>query len=237
MQSAAWGPQISSLAQNHRVIAPDLPGHGQSDPLPEGSQLPAFVSWCRDVLRALDLRHINLAGHSMGALIALGYTAGYPDEVNRLALLNCVYKRDDRARQAVITRAAEISTGTLDFETPLERWFSNRPSNQAARARVAEWLSAVDAAGYATAYGAFARGDATYADKLHRIHCPTLALTGAEDPNSTPAMARALATAIADGQAIVVEGHRHMVNLTASQVVNRHLINWLKHPIAAREMQ
>ncbi|WP_324752319.1 alpha/beta hydrolase [Roseovarius sp. Pro17] len=237
MQSAAWGPQIAALSGSYRVIALDMPGHGGSDPLPQGSQLPDFVAWCRTVVQALDLGPVNLAGHSMGALIAAGFAASFPELTRRVALLNGVYCRDAASRRAVQTRAGQIQNGQIDLETPLARWFGDTPAEVAAKAQVAEWLGAVDAAGYATAYTAFANGDATYADQLPLISCPFLAMTGDGDPNSTPAMSAAMASLAQQGKAVTITGHRHMINLTAAPEVNAHLLTWLKQPATQKELQ
>lgn len=227
LQSAAWGPQIKALSTAHRVIAPDMPGHGGSSPLPAGATLPDFVTWLVRAMDALGLEKANLAGHSMGALITLGFAATYPERVARAALLNPVFRRGTEARAAVIARADEIRQGQIDHDTPLSRWFSDAPTDQHARADVARWLAAVDPQGYATAYGAFARGDAIYADRIADIPCPLWAITGDNDPNSTPAMSRAIADAAPLGRALVIAGHRHMVNLTAPDAVNNALIDWL----------
>lgn len=227
MQSAAWGPQIEALSLTHQVIALDMPGHGGSARLTEGSELPDYVAWLHEVLQALDLGPVALAGHSMGALIAGGYAVSHPQNVSRVALLNGVFRRSDEARQAVEARAAEIRAGSFDLDTPLTRWFGSSDADRQARAQVGEWLSAVDLDGYAAAYSAFARGDSTYADRFSGIRCPLLALTGDGDPNSTPDMAHAMAAAAPQGRAVVIEGHRHMVNLTAPAEVNAALRDWL----------
>jgi len=232
MQSAAWGPQIDALSGTHRVIAVDLPGHGGSDPLLRDAELPEYVAWCAAVLRALNMGPVNLAGHSMGALIAGGVAIEHPDLVQRVAVVNGVYRRSAKARQAVETRADEIRQGPVDLETPLNRWFD--PQDHAVRDQVSDWLRQVDQDGYATAYGAFARGDATYADAWADVTCPMLALTGDGDPNSTPQMSQAMANAAQDGEAVIVEGHRHMVNLTAPDVVVDILREWLARPITER---
>lgn len=227
MQSAAWGPQIAALSASCRVIALDMPGHGNSSPLPADAQLPDFVEWLRSALDALGLDKVSLAGHSMGALISGGFAVTYPERLERVALLNGTYCRTEEARNAVIARSDMIRAGGFDLETPLARWFGDSAADQAARADVAEWLSGVDLDGYATAYGAFARGDATYADRFGSITCPLLAMTGDGDLNSTPAMSQAMAAAAPLGRAVVIEGHRHMVNLTAPEAVNRVLAGWL----------
>jgi len=235
MQSAAWGPQIDAFAAMSRVIAVDMPGHGGSDPLPGAPDLPDYVAWLDAVLRALDMPVVSLAGHSMGALIAGGYAVEHPARVARVALLNGVFRRSDTARAAVVARAAEIRAGSFDLTTPLDRWFGDSPAEQAARERVAGWLSAVHTKGYADAYTAFAGGDATYADRFSCMACPVLALTGADDPNSTPAMSRAMAEAAPYGHAVVIEGERHMVNLTAPEPVNAALRDWLRTDIPERQ--
>ena len=228
MQSAAWEPQIEALSRSHRVIALDMPGHGGSSPLPEGAELPDFVAWLAAVFQDLDLGGVSLAGHSMGALIALGFAIEHPERLARVALLNGVYRRSSAARSAVEARADEIKAGIVDFDTPLSRWFGDSLEEQAVRADVAAWLGQVDLAGYAAAYGAFARGDLVYSDRLTEITCPFLAITGDGDPNSTPAMTHAMADAVANGRALVISGHRHMVNLTAPDVVTEAMQTWLQ---------
>ena len=227
LQSAAWGPQIAALGQSRRIIAVDMPGHGGSDPLPQNSALPDFVAWCHEVVQTLGLGPVNLAGHSMGALIAGGFAVTHPDLTRRVALVNGVYRRTADARAAVRARAAEIRAGQVDLQTPLDRWFGGTPVEQAARKIVSDWLEQVDRSAYATAYSAFADGDETYAAGYSDIACPFLALTGADDPNSTPAMAEAMAATVRNGQAVSIAGHRHMVNLTAPDVVTAHLADWL----------
>lgn len=235
MQSAAWAPQIEALAKTHKVIALDMPGHGGSAALPRDAQLPEFVEWLHAVITALDLGPVNLAGHSMGALVSGGYAVSHPDMVRRVALLNGVYCRNATARAAVISRAREIGQGAFDLETPLTRWFGQSEADQAAAQLVADWLSQVDIEGYATAYGAFAHGDATYADRIENITCPFLALTADGDLNSSPDMSRAMAEQVQNGRAEVIEGHRHMVNLTAPDQVNKILQDWLNSPVSGGE--
>ena len=232
MQSAAWGPQIAALSATNAVYALDMPGHGGSDPLPmKEPGLEDYVAWLAEVLAALDLPSVSLAGHSMGALIAGGFAASCPDRVSRVALLNGVFRRDVAAREAVTARAAAIREGEFDLETPLTRWFGDSVADQAARAQVAGWLSAVNPEGYADAYGAFAKGDAVYADRFADIRCPLLAITGEGDPNSTPAMSQAMADAAPQGRAEVVAGHRHMVNLTAPGQISDLMATWLATPV------
>lgn len=225
LRAEAWGPQITALAASARVIAVDMPGHGDSTPLPEGARLPDYVAWAARVIAALGLGPVNVAGHSMGSLIAAGLAVEHPGQVRRVALLNGVHRRDAAARAAVLARAAQISAGQGGIDAPLARWFTDDQSAQ--RQQVAEWLARVSPTGYAAAYRAFAEGDCVYADRLGEIRCPLLALTADGDANSTPEMSRAMAALARNGCAVVVPGHRHMVNMTAPETVSNALLNWL----------
>ncbi|MCP3723102.1 alpha/beta hydrolase [Paraburkholderia sp. CNPSo 3272] len=228
MQASAWYPQIEDLSAEFRVISVDMPGHGRSDALEAGAGLPQFVEWATSFVEALHVGPVNLAGHSMGSLIAAGVAVTRPDLVKRVAVLNGVYRRTEAAREAVLQRAAELRSGTIDVDTPLRRWFNADEAQQVAAQKVESWLKSVKLAGYATAYTAFAGGDDVYADGWHTIRCPALVLTGADDPNSTPEMARQMAQAAHNGTAVVIENERHMVNLTAPDEVNRALRAWLQ---------
>ena len=227
MRIEAWRPQLDRLARDFRVIAVDLPGHGFSDALKGAPDLPLYVGWFRRFLEEVDVGPVNVAGHSMGALIASGIVATAPEKLRRVALLNGVHRRGSAARQAVEARAREISSGDFDRVAPLARWFSRDEEATEAFALVRELLQAVDPVGYSAAYTAFASGDAVYADCWPKVECPALFLTGDGDLNSTAEMARDMAAAARRGRAVVIEGHRHMVNLTAPDAVNRALGDWL----------
>ena len=228
MQSLAWAPQIEALAKSHRVIAIDLPGHGASAPLPQGSTLTDYVGWLHEVFQRLKLGAANLVGHSMGAMIATGFAIEYPQQVKRLAVLSAVFCRDAEAKKAVLARAQNIATQGVDIETPLKRWFGESEEESKPKEKTAGWLRAMNPSAYATAYTAFATGDDIYADRLAEIRCPFVAITGSSDPNSTEAMSHAMAEAAHGGESIIIKDHRHMVNLTAPDEVNAHLLAWLK---------
>lgn len=229
MNARAWAPQIADLSRNWRVIAVDMPGHGGSSLLAAGATLGEYVAWAARVIEALALGCANIAGHSMGALIATGLAVDCPELVRRVAVLNGVHRRTPEARAAVEARAAQIAAGNYDIEGPLDRWFA--PEDAAIRAQVAGWLRAVNPQGYAAAYAAFARGDDVYAGEWHRITCPALVLTGDGDANSTPDMTCTMAASAPRGRAVVVRGHRHMANLTAPDQVTQALQSWLGTPL------
>jgi pimeloyl-ACP methyl ester carboxylesterase len=234
MQSVVWGPQIDHFSQSMRVVAIDMPGHGGSSRLPVESELADYIDWLFVAITALDVGPVNLVGHSMGALIAGGFAICHPHLTRRVAVLNGVYNRTAKARAAVEARSAEINLGQIDIKAPLVRWFKKSGSDCAARELVRGCLQKIDSEGYSTAYRAFARGDRTFAARWSEVTSPMLALTGDGDLNSTPEMSHTMAAAAMNGHAEVIAGHRHMLNLTASDAVNVILESWLATPVAIK---
>jgi pimeloyl-ACP methyl ester carboxylesterase len=84
-----YARQIEHFARSHRVIAPDLPGFGQSE-APDDREygISAFaedVAWLCD---ELELRRAVIVGHSMAGCIALEVAAARPELVSALVLLD-----------------------------------------------------------------------------------------------------------------------------------------------------
>lgn len=86
---SVWQHQARALAEaGLNVLAPDLPGHGRSGGSPLSS-IAALADWVEALADALGLQQIVLAGHSMGALVALETASRLGPRVTALALLGC----------------------------------------------------------------------------------------------------------------------------------------------------
>ena len=83
-----WRHLIAPLARNHTVIAPDLPGHGQSDPPAGDYSLGAHACSLRDLLLALGHRRATIVGHSLGGGVALQTAYQFPERTDRLVLIS-----------------------------------------------------------------------------------------------------------------------------------------------------
>jgi pimeloyl-ACP methyl ester carboxylesterase len=86
--SRMWRPLIPKLAERFTVIAPDLPGIGDSA-IPS---TPADMVWAaarvHDLARSLGAQTAEVVGHDIGLMVAYAYAAGYPSEVSKLALMD-----------------------------------------------------------------------------------------------------------------------------------------------------
>lgn len=87
-QSATWEAALPFLGrQEVHVLAPDLPGHGSSEPGHGDYSLGGFATLLRDLLLTLDLGPATLVGHSMGGGIALQVAHQFPEISQRLVLV------------------------------------------------------------------------------------------------------------------------------------------------------
>lgn len=86
--SATWDDLIPRLSGRHRVLAPDLLGHGESAK-PEGDySLGAYANVLRDFLEVLGHDRATLVGHSLGGGIALQFAYQFPERCERLVLVS-----------------------------------------------------------------------------------------------------------------------------------------------------
>jgi pimeloyl-ACP methyl ester carboxylesterase len=85
-----WDPTFPALlGAGFRVLRYDLYGRGLSDRPDLRYTLDLFVRQLHDLLGALQITHtVNLIGLSMGGPICAGFTARYPDRVNRFCLID-----------------------------------------------------------------------------------------------------------------------------------------------------
>lgn len=83
-----WTRVARFLTPHYRVIAPDLPGFGESAK-PDGADygIPAQAGYVGAIAEALHLQHFDLGGNSMGGWLAAAYAATHPQQVHSLWLL------------------------------------------------------------------------------------------------------------------------------------------------------
>ncbi len=84
-----WTRFSRSLTNRYRVIAPDLPGFGDTARRPDGDySVPAQRDWLARFVAALGVDRFHIAGNSMGGHIAALYAHQYPDAVASMLLIS-----------------------------------------------------------------------------------------------------------------------------------------------------
>lgn len=84
---ASFGPALDELARTHRVVAPDLLGHGASEKPAGDYSLGSLATLVRDLLVLLDVASATVVGHSLGGGVAMQLAYQFPAVVERLVLV------------------------------------------------------------------------------------------------------------------------------------------------------
>lgn len=86
--SDTWAAVLPLLAEHFTVLAPDLPGHGQSDKAPGDYSLGSYATTLRDLMAVLDIERATIVGQSLGGGIAMQFAYQFPECCDRLVLVD-----------------------------------------------------------------------------------------------------------------------------------------------------
>jgi pimeloyl-ACP methyl ester carboxylesterase len=86
--SAMWQDVLPGLAEHFTVVAPDLPGHGESAKPRGDYSLGAFASSVRDLMVALGHERATLVGQSLGGGVVMQFAYQFPERTERLVLVS-----------------------------------------------------------------------------------------------------------------------------------------------------
>jgi len=86
--SRMWRPIIPVLAKKFRVIAPDLPGIGDSGIPADGLDMKSAATSIHALVRSLGVEKARVVGHDIGLMVAYAYAAQFPAETEKLVLMD-----------------------------------------------------------------------------------------------------------------------------------------------------
>jgi pimeloyl-ACP methyl ester carboxylesterase len=86
--SLMWKPIIPALAERFTVIAPDLPGIGDSGIPSDGLDMKSAAVRIHDLAKSLGVQKAEVVGHDIGLMVAYAYAAQFPTEVTKLVLMD-----------------------------------------------------------------------------------------------------------------------------------------------------
>lgn len=86
--SHMWRPLIAELARTHTVIAPDLRGFGGSAKPKSGYDKKTMAQDVHALVQSLGFRNVAVVGHDIGLMVAYAYAAQYPEEVQKVVLMD-----------------------------------------------------------------------------------------------------------------------------------------------------
>lgn len=216
--SVVWMDTVRRLAPRRRVVALDLPGHGQSDRWHHPS-----VEMYRDavgtVCAALGIAKAILVGHSLGGLIALSCAAAWPERVAGLLTVGAGLRLPVSER--VFERLRDYAT--------FPAWLAGVAWSPATPKEIVERWSGLMVTAEADVTTADFRAAAAFDGRGlgKRVRCPTLVLGGGDDLLTPASLSCKLGDAILGATVEILPRAGHMLHLEHPDAFHAHLDNFL----------
>ena len=191
--AANWTLLAPALVGHHRLLVPDLPGHGGSSPLAAAPTLNPFADAVVELAAREGMLPAAVVGHSMGGVVALRIALRRPDEIRGIVLA-APAGISSAARRAELAFAVVSAMKPARVVSPF-RWLVGR-SRHLRTIVFGHWEVSDPGAFSPLAVEAFLSGPAIHSDvdsagwallrddprtDLDRIRCPCLLLWGARD--------------------------------------------------------
>lgn len=225
--NASMLPLIPALSKDHRVLAPDLPGHGGSEAVNSSHAARFLGDWLRAFVRETCDRPPVLVGNSLGGRAALEVALNAPDEVRGLVLL-CPAVAFRKLRQLVpFVRLLPDEIAALPVRVPrrmamrgLRGLFADpsRLPDAWHEAAIDEFVRVVTMRPNRLAIFSALRhiyldepfGERGFWDRLPSLQPPALFIWGADDPLVPAGFARFVEEALPHGKSVVLDDCGHV---------------------------
>jgi 3-oxoadipate enol-lactonase len=223
-----WQPQISGLANQFRVLALDLRGHGESQTMPSPYSMSMLANDCDEFLDRLGIQWpVVICGLSMGGYVVFEFYRQHPNRVAGMVLAATRPGPDtpegqaNRDKSAALARQQGVS---VIAETMLPRLMSpvtyqKRPELVSHVKTILESISLEGVIG--DLLGMKERSDST--PTLPEIRVPTLVLHGADDQIVPLQEAEKMQEAIPNARLEVLSEAGHLLNLEQPEGFNRFI--------------
>ncbi len=226
LNSSMWKPQIATLRNSFRCIAPDMRGFGTT-PLAGPWSLEDAADDLAELLDTLSVERCVVAGLSMGGYIALPFCARHGGRVHALVLANTRARADteiEKEARTGIIAALEQSGSAILPERMLPRLLKPNPDSQVVKT-VRDIMAATTATGAIFALKAMRdRPDRT--SELGRISCPVLVISGEHDAITRIEECRAMADTIPNGTFKEIPNAGHLSNLENPAAFTSAMETW-----------
>ena len=220
--SRIWKPQLEGLSNEFTVVAWDEPGAGRSSDLPDGFGLTDYASCLAELIEALALGPVHLAGLSWGGTVAQELYRHHPELVSSLILADTyagwagsLPAEEVKARVDGFGRMLDSSPAEFDPAVP--GLFAADPP--AEFAGLLERVAA-DVRPESLRIQLAVMATADQRDLLPDITVPTLLIWGELDARSPLFVARQFEESIPETKLVLIPGCGHVSNLERSEEFN-----------------
>jgi pimeloyl-ACP methyl ester carboxylesterase len=226
-----WNLFSRYLTKKYHVIAPDLPGFGESSKIwSDQYHIAAQVARVHEFAKEIGLTRFHLVGNSMGGLIAGVYAATYPDEILTLCLLDPAGVVESEPSQFSLELEKGnnplIVESVSDYDKLLDFTFARRPSlPEPLKSYFAE-IAVQRKDFYKKVFIEATPGNQLEA-VMARIRAKTLIFWGDNDRVLSVSSAQVLHTGIEKSKVVILKDCGHMPMLEKPAETARHYLEFI----------
>jgi pimeloyl-ACP methyl ester carboxylesterase len=165
-----FGPILPTLAENHKVIAVDLQGHGRTADIDRAIDIRLMADDIAALIDHLGLDRPDLVGYSLGGGVAFFTAVKYPDKVGRLVMAAANIRRDAIPPE-MLAQQGQVNAAAAEFmkDTPMYELYHR------VAPRPEDFGRLLDKIGEAMAE------DFDFSEELHGIQVPTMLVAADAD--------------------------------------------------------
>lgn len=207
---------MAALQESFYLLAPDSPGFGMSDPLPEAVTTQAYASAVREFLVALGIPSAAVFGHHTGAAIAVQLAFDFPQQVSAMALSGPTLLND--ALKTALPEKAKPFVADEEGSHLLGMWQRMRAKEPAAPLELSlreTLLGLAVGDAYPDAYTAVIEQD--FESQLRELDIPVFVFAGNGDP-LYPQLDAAFAACKRGEKAVIPGARTYACDLYANEI-------------------
>jgi abhydrolase domain-containing protein 6 len=236
----SWNKMAARLTRRYHVIAPDLPGWGESTRIDSAAYgYAAQLERLHKFVRHLGLRRFHLLGHSMGGFIASAYAARYPDKVNTLALIaphGITEPEESDLSRAVQQGDNWLVVSSLEgFERLMRNLFVKRPFIPRPVLKYLAQATVSRAAKTQKIFDEMQTNNPPLVERLGQINAPTFIIWGDQDKLIHVSAAEIFHKGIGNSEVLILTETGHMPLLENVKQCGAAYLAFLSKPRAAKE--
>lgn len=238
-----WLEQLLPFSEDHRVVAVDLPGFGESEMPRDTISISGYGSFVDRFMDAIGMEAATIVGNSMGGFIGLELGISYPARVERLVLVSAAGLSIEKRRNEPLLKLMYLGENVAQWATarvvgrsremagrPRGRraimWFVTPHAERLAPEFVIEQTKGAGKPGFLPALDALT--DYPIRDRLDDIECPVLIVWGEKDLLVPVKDAYTFDELIPDSKLIVYEDVGHCAMFEVPERFNADLRAFLR---------
>jgi len=217
---------IPILAENHRVIAIDTIGYGDSDKPGAVLSIEDYADAVKLLLDELGIEKAVIVGHLTGSVIGTEVTAAYPDKVEKLVLSGPIYM-DEKTRQE---HAGFFEQWRMQADgSHLVKLWQERIRWASDPALIHRLVVDVLKCGETSENAHISVANYRMEDRLPLVKCPVLLIIGKKDPFVYPEKCRMFKQVLPDSREVLLEEGALFVPDELPDIFARLVIDFIKN--------